>query len=411
MGTTLRLIAAAAALALAAGCTEEKTVRVPRQQPGTSSGAVGTSTAGGTTGGGTTTGGTTTGGGATTSGTTTSGTTTGGTTGGGTTSGGTTSGGTTTAGGTAGGGTTTSGGSTSSGGTSGGTTGTPAGVVAIEVNTATLNVRAGPGTGFDIIGESHQGEVYVQFETSGTWRRIWFDDGPGWVSGSYVVPSSASVKAVTADILNVRTGPGTQYQIIGRLYGGMLRAVLASSGDWRKISFDGREAWVHGSYLGDPAAATPSAQLAPPLPRSSRGFLQLPASGPGYYCYSPTDRRWGVARFIYGFLRLAREHDALHPAWARIGVGDISLENGGPISGHASHQKGVDGDFRLQTTDGSEQPLTIFDPLYSRPRQQDVVDRFYDHMDVTHIFFNDTQVSGVQSWPNHDNHIHVRIAE
>jgi uncharacterized protein YraI len=279
------------------------------------------------------------------------------------------------------------------------------------VTATTLNVRAGPGTGFDIEGESHKGEVYVAFESSGNWRRIWFDDGPGWVSASYVAPSSAQVFAVTAGALNVRSGPGTQYAILGRVYRGMLRAVVGAQGDWRKIHFDGREAWVHGAYLGDPRQAPPSSQIAPARPQSSRGFIQLPASGPGFYCYSVPERRWGVPRFIYGIERLAADHQAAHPAYARLGVGDISYENGGPISGHASHQKGVDGDFRLQTADGREVPLTRFDANYSQARTQEMIDRFYTNLPVTMIFFNDPNVTGVQPWPNHDNHFHVRIAE
>jgi uncharacterized protein YraI len=322
--------------------------------------------------------------------------------------------GTTSGGGAAGGSTSAgsaSGGATSGGASSGGTTSGAALFSAVEVDAATLNVRAGPGTGYDVIGESHAREVYVSFETSGGWRRIWFNDAPGWVSASYLKPSLAEVKAVTAGTLNVRAGPGTQYSVLGRVYRGMLRAVLASQGDWRKISYGGREAWVHGGYLGDPAQAPPASTLAPARPQSPRGFIQLPASGPGFVCYSPADRRWGTPRFVYGIERLSRDHAAAHPGYPRLQIGDISFAQGGPISGHASHQKGVDGDFRPLASDAGEGPLTIFDARYSRARTQEMIDRFYHNLPVTHVFFNDASVSGVSSWPNHDNHFHVRIAE
>lgn len=51
---------------------------------------------------------------------------------------------------------------------------------------------------------------------------------------------------VTASSLNIRSGPGTEFSIIGSLRIFSVAHVYVTRGDWAKISDDG---WVHKSYL------------------------------------------------------------------------------------------------------------------------------------------------------------------
>jgi murein endopeptidase len=114
---------------------------------------------------------------------------------------------------------------------------------------------------------------------------------------------------------------------------------------------------------------------------------------------------------VYGIERVARAWQTKRPTSAtkRIGLGETSLENGGPISGHVSHQKGVDVDVRLPRDDGKEAGSTYKQSVYSRAGTQTLVKLFRAEMNVTLVLFNDAKVSGVQPWPNHDDHLHVRI--
>ena len=86
-----------------------------------------------------------------------------------------------------------------------------------------------------------------------------------------------------------------------------------------------------------------------------------------------------------------------------------STENGGRISGHASHRYGVDVDLRPMRNDGREGRVTIHQRAYSRTLTQHVIDLFVAELPVTHIFFNDRRTRHTQYWKNHDNHLHVRI--
>lgn len=284
---------------------------------------------------------------------------------------------------------------------------------AVEVTASSLNVRSGPGTGNGVIGSAGAGQVYPVLARSGSWANIQFGGRAGWAHSDYLRASTAQVVAVTAGALNVRAGAGTGYRLIGTLNQGARVAVRASSGEWRRIDFNGQAAWVHGAYLGAASGAPPPATTPPPpsgrRPTSRAGFIQLPASGPGFYCYNTSLRRWGTPTMVYGLERIGRRWASEQAGAPRMGIGDISAQNGGKISGHASHQRGVDVDVRPVRTSG-ESAVTRFQSSYSRTRTQALVRMFRAELPITHIFFNDPNVSGVSRWPNHDNHFHARTS-
>jgi murein endopeptidase len=112
---------------------------------------------------------------------------------------------------------------------------------------------------------------------------------------------------------------------------------------------------------------------------------------------------------VYGLERIGARWDR-ERGGARMGVGDISLMNGGDISGHVSHEKGVDVDVRPQRTSG-EGPVTRFMSTYSRTRTAALQRLFRAELPVTLMLFNDTRIAGTTRWPNHDNHFHCRISQ
>lgn len=89
------------------------------------------------------------------------------------------------------------------------------GLTAQRVTASVLNVRTGPGTGFAILGTVQAGQVYASGRSSGGWHEIWFDGRAGWSSGAYLARASGiEGREVTVAALNVRTGPGTGYAIV-----------------------------------------------------------------------------------------------------------------------------------------------------------------------------------------------------
>ena len=279
----------------------------------------------------------------------------------------------------------------------------PGATALVEVTAATLNARSGPGTQHARVGSVNQGQVYVSLRSSGDWRLIQFGAGSAWVHAGYLRAGRGTLYHVTnATSLNVRSGPSTGYRKLGALARGTSLAVVATSGSWRQFAFAGQRAWVHSSYL---AAGLGSG--APPVsrPTSSAGFVQLRASGPGFYSYSRSANRWGRPELIYGIERIGQRWTA--EGRPRMGTGDISYARGGRMSGHVSHRKGEDVDVRPVMS--SEGPGTIYLSTYRRSGQQRLIDLYRAELRIDLILFNDTRVRGVRSYPNHHNHFHARI--
>lgn len=282
----------------------------------------------------------------------------------------------------------------------------------VEVTASALNVRRGPGTGYGRVGQVARGQVYPVLARSGAWVQLHLGEGTGWSHGTYLRTSGVRTARVTAGRLNVRSGPSTRYRQVGSLTRGAPVAPVASQGSWLEIAFGGRTAWVHGAYVSGAGTAAPP--VTRPVTSSGRttsraGFIQLPSSGPGFFGYYAASKRWGTPRLVYGIERIARRWQRERPGSGRIGIGDISLENGGPISGHASHQKGVDVDVRLVRNDGGEAATTRFQSAYSRSGTQALIDLFVGELSIKYVFFNDRNTRHTTPWPNHDNHLHVRI--
>ncbi|WP_079478029.1 N-acetylmuramoyl-L-alanine amidase [Halobacillus salinus] len=56
-------------------------------------------------------------------------------------------------------------------------------------------------------------------------------------------------KVVSTGVLNVRSGPGTDYNRVGKVYEGNVVKIYKYQGSWAKIAFDGSTAWVHTDYI------------------------------------------------------------------------------------------------------------------------------------------------------------------
>ena len=110
-----------------------------------------------------------------------------------------------------------------------------------------LNVRSGAGTGYKIVGGLANGSKVTVYEESNGWSRI----GSGqWVSSQYLTSSnqsSTTTKTVNAKSgLNVRAGKGTNYKIVKALPYGTKVTVYETSNGWARI---GNGQWVSAQYL------------------------------------------------------------------------------------------------------------------------------------------------------------------
>jgi uncharacterized protein YgiM (DUF1202 family) len=273
--------------------------------------------------------------------------------------------------------------------------------VGLEVSAASINVFQDPDAASPLVGQAAQGQAYVHLEQQGSWHKVQFSDVVGWCQQAGVAQSAAPVRQVTASTLNVRSGPGTTYRQLGQLQQGQFVVESQAQGDWREISYAGQLAWVHGAYLQGSGVTPPASR-----PVSSAGFIQLGASGDGFYSYALAGERWGLPQLIYGIERGGARWK--RTGFPRAGVGHISLERGGPFAPHSSHRLGKNGDFRPVRTSG-ESPVTISQSAYSRSRTQQLIDIMKAETQARSVLFNDSGVSGVSYYSGHDNHFHLSI--
>lgn len=127
----------------------------------------------------------------------------------------------------------------------------------VQVVMSKINIRSGPGADYALNGSMKKGDkahIIATADGSPGSAPIWgkLEDGRGWIpiDGSYTKDVNAAsneyVGRVTASALNVRYGPGTNYQIVGSKRYNSVVTVSATSNGWGKI---GNNQWVSLAYI------------------------------------------------------------------------------------------------------------------------------------------------------------------
>ncbi|MBN1565034.1 MAG: SH3 domain-containing protein [Anaerolineae bacterium] len=170
------------------------------------------------------------------------------------------------------------------------------------ITAGVLNVRYGPGpnaTSLGKVGKNDQVYILAQ-NANGSWYQIRWTYGVGWVNSSYVATTAAAVvpvdgqggfagdavgeaaavegdsvpavdgqggfaeddnvipltgdtpyAVVTATYLNVRSGPGPNYSILGQVYGNQTLPIIGRNTDssWYQVSTIYGPGWVYAAYV------------------------------------------------------------------------------------------------------------------------------------------------------------------
>lgn len=126
-----------------------------------------------------------------------------------------------------------------------------AGSFAAVKTTTTVNVRSGPGTGYSIIGQATSGDKFVDIGSSSGWDKVWYKGRAGWIHGDYTAGLGFGlVTKITGSTVNVRSGPGTGYSDVGDVHEGESYVVHDSS-DARSGGYNDIEYIWHKIQYGD----------------------------------------------------------------------------------------------------------------------------------------------------------------
>jgi SH3-like domain-containing protein len=115
------------------------------------------------------------------------------------------------------------------------------------VTTAILNIRSKPDGTSAKASDRHaavNGAVLRVYKEKDGWYKI-SGSKQHWVNGKFTV-NVTRVK-VTADTLNVRSGPGTSFARIGAYTKGQELFIVQEKNDWCRVSMD--EKWVNKDFL------------------------------------------------------------------------------------------------------------------------------------------------------------------
>lgn len=133
----------------------------------------------------------------------------------------------------------------------------------VVVATDVLNVRETPDADGVVISKVQRGESYPVVDSQGEWLKIQVTSTKsGWVASFLVTESSQGARStasraasdatvqVLTDDLRMRSGPGTNFSVVGYLHSSTLTAqYLEENENWVKVHFDGVEGWVAKEYI------------------------------------------------------------------------------------------------------------------------------------------------------------------
>lgn len=101
----------------------------------------------------------------------------------------------------------------------------------------------------------------------------------GIAAGALVLSGGIAAAATVTNDLNLRSGPGTNYRVIGTMPAGAYVDVRGCTGNWCRVNWAGAVGYASASYLagsGGAYAASPVYVAPPPVVSFGFGFGNAP---------------------------------------------------------------------------------------------------------------------------------------
>lgn len=112
-----------------------------------------------------------------------------------------------------------------------------------------VNVRSGPGSSYTIEGNLLKDTEVQIIESTAEWYKINKGSLSGWVSSSLIKLDREEQVKVIGDTVNLRSGPATSYDKVGQANKGETLTLLGTSGEWCQVkNTDGKSCYV-AAYL------------------------------------------------------------------------------------------------------------------------------------------------------------------
>ncbi|MGD9948779.1 MAG: SH3 domain-containing protein [Desulfobulbus sp.] len=111
-----------------------------------------------------------------------------------------------------------------------------------------INIRSGPGTNSDVLFELPMGYPLEVIGREGQWVKVSdYEGDKGYIVDSLL--SKTPYVIVKVKECNVRSGPSTSDAVVGNVAKDVIFQKLEQKGDWVKISHPQLTGWVHKSLI------------------------------------------------------------------------------------------------------------------------------------------------------------------
>ena len=148
-----------------------------------------------------------------------------------------------------------------------------------------INLRAGPGLEYEVLAEIPYQATLSATAEADDWFKVEFKSHEGWVSREYVYrwgscdvlgeagemmppaeadaemadteesmpdadsPAMSGCQLTTVSIINLRAGPGLEYEVLAEIPYQATLSATAESNDWFKVEYMSHEGWVSREYV------------------------------------------------------------------------------------------------------------------------------------------------------------------
>lgn len=119
----------------------------------------------------------------------------------------------------------------------------------VSISKKKVNIRSGPGTKYDILFEVGKGYPLKVVGSKGKWFKVQdFEGDQGWVYRP--LTSNEPCLIVKKKKINIRNGPGTNYRVIDKAGYGVVFQTIKRKKGWTKVKDEyGFTGWVYRKLL------------------------------------------------------------------------------------------------------------------------------------------------------------------
>ena len=119
----------------------------------------------------------------------------------------------------------------------------------VSVKVPVANIRSGPSEKSDLLWKVEKYHPLFVLEKKGAWYHFRdFEGDEGWIHSSLVDKEQTVI--TKKEDCNVRSGPGTQFDILFTAEAGIPFRVLKKQGSWLNVLYsDGDRGWLHQSLV------------------------------------------------------------------------------------------------------------------------------------------------------------------